>query len=86
VEAALGEYTLAMNIYPANPEMVFWPAVTMAASGKVEECLPLFKKVFSRDPKWAELLKRLPGVDQFPSDPELLKKILSLLPSAKGRE
>jgi uncharacterized Ntn-hydrolase superfamily protein len=86
VEAALQEYTLAMSIYPANPEMVFWPAVTMAASGKVEESLPLFKKVFSRDPKWAELLKRLPGVDQFPDNPELLKKILSLLPSAKGQK
>lgn len=85
-EAALGEYSLAMSIYPANPEMVFWPAVTMAASGKVNESLPLFKTVFSRDPKWAELLKRLPGVDQFPNDPELLKKILSLLPEAKGKE
>ncbi len=86
VEAALQEYTLAMGIYPANPEMVFWPAVTMAASGKVEASLPLFKKVFGRDPKWAELLKRLPGVDQFPNDPELLKKILSLLPGSKGKE
>ncbi|NIM18231.1 MAG: DUF1028 domain-containing protein, partial [Candidatus Aminicenantes bacterium] len=31
VEAALKEYTLAMKIYPENPEMVFWPAVTLAA-------------------------------------------------------
>jgi uncharacterized Ntn-hydrolase superfamily protein len=84
VEAALEEYTLAMNIYPDNPEMIFWPAVTMAASGKVEESLPLFKKVFSRDKKWAELLRRLPGVGQFPDDPELLKKILSLLPKSQG--
>ena len=83
VEAALQEYTLAMNIYPENPEMIFWPAVTMAGSGKVEESLPLFKKVFNRDKRWAELLKRLPGVGQFPDDPELLQKILALLPKAK---
>lgn len=25
VKAALAEYTLAMSIYPGNPEMVFWP-------------------------------------------------------------
>lgn len=83
VEAALKEYTLAMEIYPGNPEMVFWPAVTLAATGKVEESLPLFKKVFDQDKRWAELLKRLPGVGQFPKDEELLNKILSLVPGKK---
>lgn len=86
VKAALAEYTLAMSIYPGNPEMVFWPAVTMASSGQVEGSLPLFKKVFAMDKRWAELLRRLPRVGQFPDDPELLKKILSLLPKAKGQE
>jgi hypothetical protein len=66
-----------MNIYPGNPEMMFWPAVTMAASGKVEESLPLFKKVFSLDKRWMKLLERLPDVDQFPKDEKLIKKILS---------
>ena len=77
VKAALKEYTTAMNIYPGNPEMMFWPAVTMAATGKVEESLPLFKKVFAMDKRWAELLKRLPEADQFPKDKKLMKKILS---------
>jgi len=86
VAAALEEYTLAMGIYPGNPEMIFWPAVTMASSGKVEESLPLFSKVFRQDRRWAELLKRLPGVGQFPDDPKLLAKILSLLPKAKDRK
>jgi uncharacterized Ntn-hydrolase superfamily protein len=86
VKAALAEYTLAMSIYPENPEMVFWPAVTMAGSGQVAESLPLFKKVFAVDKRWAELLKRLPRVGQFPDDPELMKKILSLLPKTKGQE
>jgi len=83
VNAALKEYTTAMNIYPGNPEMIFWPAVTMAASGKVEESLPLFKKVFQQDKRWAELLKRLPKVNQFPKDEVLMKKILSLVPMEK---
>lgn len=80
VKAALKEYSTAMNIYPGNPEMIFWPAVTMAASGKVEQSLPLFKKVFHQDIRWAELLKRLPKAGQFPKDPALMKKILSLVP------
>ena len=77
---ALKEYATAMKIYPGNPEMIFWPAVTMASSGKVEESLPLFKKVFQQDKRWAELLKRLPDVGQFPKDKKLMKKILSLVP------
>jgi uncharacterized Ntn-hydrolase superfamily protein len=86
IKAALGEYTLAMSIYPENPEMVFWPAVTMASSGQVEASLPLFKKVFAMDKRWAELLKRLPSVGQFPDDPQLLKKILASLPKAERQE
>jgi uncharacterized Ntn-hydrolase superfamily protein len=81
--AALEEYSRAMAIYPGNPEMIFWPAVTMAASGKVEESLPLFRQVFARGANWAELLRRLPGVGQFPDDPVLMERILSLLPSKK---
>jgi uncharacterized Ntn-hydrolase superfamily protein len=80
VPKALEAYTAAMKIYPGNPEMVFWPAVTMAASGKVEESLPLFKKVFAQDMQWAELLKRLPKVDQFPKDKALMEKILKMAP------
>jgi uncharacterized Ntn-hydrolase superfamily protein len=77
VDEAMKEYSTAMKIYPGNPEMIFWPAVTMAASGKVEQSLPLFKKVFKQDKRWVELLKRLPEVGQFPKDKELMKKILT---------
>ena len=82
-EDALREYSTAMEIYPGNPEMMFWPAVTMASSGKVEKSLPLFIKVFEQDKRWAELLKRLPAVGQFPKDKKLMKKILSLVPEKK---
>jgi uncharacterized Ntn-hydrolase superfamily protein len=80
IQEALAEYTKAMEFYPDNAEMVFWPAVTMASAGKVEESLPLFKKVFALDPNWAILLPRLPEVGQFPKDKKLLKKILELAP------
>ena len=81
VQGALQEYSQAMEIYPGNPEMVFWPAVTMASSGKVDESLPLFKKVFQQDIRWAELLKRLPAAGQFPEDHKLIKKILAQAPT-----
>jgi uncharacterized Ntn-hydrolase superfamily protein len=83
VAEAVKEYTKGMEIYPDNPEMIFWPAVTLASSGKVEESLPLFKKVFAIDPNWAVLLPRLPKVGQFPDDKKLIQKILAIAPKKK---
>jgi uncharacterized Ntn-hydrolase superfamily protein len=80
VAEAVREYTMGMEIYSENPEMIFWPAVTLASMGKVEESLPLFKKVFAMDPNWALLLRRLPKAGQFPNDEKLLKRILDLVP------
>ena len=77
---ALREYSAGMDIYPDNPEMIFWPAVTLASTGKVEDSLPLFKKVFALDPNWALLLQRLPKAGQFSDDAKLMKRILALAP------
>lgn len=77
---AMKEYSKGMDIYPDNPEMIFWPAVTLAATGKVEESLPLFKKTFALDPNWALLLQRLPKAGQFPNDDKLMKRILAVVP------
>jgi uncharacterized Ntn-hydrolase superfamily protein len=83
IPEAVTEYTKGMDICPDNPEMIFWPAVTLATSGKVEESLPLFKKVFAMDPNWAVLLPRLPKVGQFPNDKKLIQRILALAPKKK---
>jgi uncharacterized Ntn-hydrolase superfamily protein len=83
VEAALKEYSAAEQLTPDNMEMVFWHAVTMASSNRVEESLPLFKKVFKADYNWAVLLPRLPKSGLLPDKPELVKKILSAAPKKK---
>ena len=78
-DKALDEYKTASEMVPDHVEMMFWRAETMALVGKVDESLPIFKKVFALEPKWAELLKRLPKSELFPDDPELMKKILSVM-------
>lgn len=83
VEKAMQAYTKAMEMYPDNTEMIFWPAVTLAATGRVEESLPLFKKVFAMDTNWTILLPRLSKVGQLPKDDKLIKKILSVAPQKK---
>jgi uncharacterized Ntn-hydrolase superfamily protein len=83
VEEAMRSYTRAMEMYPDNAEMVFWPAVTLASTGKVEESLPLFRKVFAIDQNWATLVPRLPQVGQLPKNKALLKKILAQRPKTQ---
>ncbi len=83
VEEAMRSYSLAMEMYPDNAEMVFWPAVTLASTGKVAESLPLFKKVFAMDQNWVSLAQRLPAVGQLPKDRALLRKILAQAPGKR---
>jgi uncharacterized Ntn-hydrolase superfamily protein len=83
ISEAMHAYTRAMEMFPDNAEMIFWPAVTLAATGKVTESLPLFKKVFALDENWVELLRRLPSAGQFPDDDILLEKVLSVAPQKR---
>ena len=60
VEGAMKEYGEAMKLARDNEEIAFWSAFTLAVKGKVDQALPIFKKVFSADKNWVEVLKRLP--------------------------
>jgi len=62
MQLALKEYSTAEEMFPDNLEMKFWHAVTLANNNKLDEALPLFKEVFSKDPNWKTLIKRLPKV------------------------
>ncbi len=83
VEAALKEYSAAEQLAADNMEMVFWHAVTLASLDRVEESLPLFKKVFEANHNWAVLLPRLPKSGLLPDKPEIVEKILSVAPKKK---
>lgn len=74
-DCASREYSAAEKILPEQLETVFWHAVTLVTGGRVEQALPMFKQVFAREPKWAELVERLPHSDLLPNDPALIKRI-----------
>jgi tetratricopeptide (TPR) repeat protein len=80
---AMQAYTRAIEMVPGNAEMIFWPAVTLAATGRIEKSLPPFRKVLAMDENWAILLHRLAKVGQFPDDPELIRKISDQAPKNK---
>jgi len=71
------EYGAAEAMQPDNAEMAFWHAVALATNGRVDASRPLFRKAFMADPRWRELVRRLPGVDKLPKDPKLLEQILA---------
>jgi tetratricopeptide (TPR) repeat protein len=78
---AVREYGAAEKILPDSAEVVFWHAVTLVTAGKPAAAMPLFKRVFAKEPKWAELLERLPAAGLFPKDTALIKRIQALRPA-----
>src|SRR5258708_2413279 len=76
-EGALREYAAAEKLVPDSAEMIYWHAVALANMGRVEESLPLFKKVFAMDHNWVDLTPRLPRAGLLPDDPQLIQRIVS---------
>jgi uncharacterized Ntn-hydrolase superfamily protein len=79
-EKALEEYSAAEAIQPQNLEMIYWHAVNLANLNRLDEAIPLFKKVFEGDPNWAILTPRLVEVNLLTVDEAVLEKILSVAP------
>jgi len=60
--------------------VTFWQAVTLVTAGRVDDALPLFRRVFAREPKWAELVERLPASELLPNDAGLIARIKAQAP------
>ncbi len=77
IKGALKAYSTAENMFPGNLEMKYWHAVSLANVGMVEDALPIFKEVFTKDSHWRLLTKRLPPVDLLKVSKKDLEKILA---------
>jgi uncharacterized Ntn-hydrolase superfamily protein len=78
MELAMKEYSAAEEMFPENLEMKYWHAVTLASIGKVEESLPLFKEIFSKDENWKILTPRLVPIGILTVGEGDLKRIISV--------
>ncbi|HKO45387.1 MAG TPA: DUF1028 domain-containing protein [Pyrinomonadaceae bacterium] len=76
-EGALREYSAAERLVPDNAEMIYWHAVALVNMGRVDESLPLFRKVFAMDKNWATLTPRLPKSGLLPNDPKVIDRIVN---------
>ena len=77
-EKALAEYAAAEEIQPHNLEMIYWHAINLVNLGKLEDALPMFKRVFEGDANWAVLTPRLVEVNLLNADETALEKILGV--------
>jgi uncharacterized Ntn-hydrolase superfamily protein len=77
-DRALAEYGAAAKLVPDNAEMVYWHAVALVNMGRVDESLPLFRRVFAMDKNWVTLTPRLAKVGLIPDDPTLIQRIVNL--------
>jgi len=75
-EGALREYGAAEQLVPDSAEMIYWHAVALVNMNRVEEALPLFRKVFAMDKNWATLTPRLPKSGLLPDDAKLIERIV----------
>ena len=69
--------TAAERLVPDNAEMIYWHAVALVNMGRVDESLPLFRKVFAMDRNWLTLTPRLPKSGLLPDDPKIIERIVS---------
>ncbi|HKN82932.1 MAG TPA: DUF1028 domain-containing protein, partial [Pyrinomonadaceae bacterium] len=77
-EGALREYGAAEKLVPDSAEMIYWHAVALVNMGRVDESLPLFRKVFAMDRNWLTLTPRLPKSGLLPDDPKIIEKIVAV--------
>ena len=83
-EGALREYSAAEKLVPNNAEMIYWHAVALVNMGRVEDSLPLFRRVFAMDRNWWTLTPRLPKSGLLPDDPKIMERILAVGPRTRS--
>lgn len=77
MDKAMMYYGGAEKMFPDNLEMQYWHAVALANAGKLNDALPMFKKIFAKEKNWRILTERLPGVGLLTVKPEDYKSILA---------
>ena len=78
VDKALLEYDRASNLYPENPELPYWSAVTLVGLGDIDKALPIFSKVFKKEPRLRMMTPRIVDAGLLPKDQNILKLIMEL--------
>jgi uncharacterized Ntn-hydrolase superfamily protein len=82
---AQSKYAAAEDLvsHPQVVEVRFWRAVTLASSGRLDEALPIFRRVFAEQPFWVDLVPRVAASGLMPDDKAAIAKIVAQAPPKK---
>jgi uncharacterized Ntn-hydrolase superfamily protein len=72
---AASKMTQAIQLAEGNPEIAFWAAIATATS-QLDLARQLLKRATDVDPRWAELLRRLPATGLYPLNEETIAALL----------
>ncbi len=76
--AALARFLQAPELMPENPEGVFRFACALVNAGQVEKALPYFRRVYTAQPVWRELVPRLAASGLLPQEDAVLRRLVEL--------
>lgn len=57
---AMQQYRTAMKMFPKNLEMQYWTAITLANGGNVPKAALMLQAIYTKEPNWRKMTKRLP--------------------------
>lgn len=73
--SATSKMMQAMDLAPGNAEITFWAAIGLALAGQIDAAKGLLSQATKSDPRWAELVRRLPATGVFPLSDETIAKL-----------
>lgn len=76
MKQAMEEYNKAMEMFPANLEMQYWTAITLANDKEIDKASSMLQKIYKKDGNWRELTRRLPKVGLLNVSEEELKQLV----------
>jgi uncharacterized Ntn-hydrolase superfamily protein len=67
----------ALALAPESAELAFWAAVALASRGELVPARELLARAAASEPRWKELVRRLPGADMYALSPDAVARLLA---------
>ena len=80
--AAMKEVLSSAEDQDRNGEIAFWTGIGMAGEGAVDEAIVLLRRAYRANPRWADLLTRLPAAGLLAADPSLIDTLTKAMQQA----
>jgi uncharacterized Ntn-hydrolase superfamily protein len=77
---AAREAEAAIALAPSDAQIAFWSALVFGGAGRFDEARAHLRRATQANPRYAELLRRLPAAGLFPDDDALIEALLAEAP------